>query len=268
MADKVEGKKAGAAQELAVVGDRTRFVLIHGDKGGVGKSVGASVLADRLMTAGVKVAIIDADTQNPDVLRMFEEADCPRIALNLRATDGWMDAMDFVHKNPGHTFVLSMPAGIGKEMKTEFADFVRFLKTFDKNGLAPELIMWWVINLFPDSVNLLEQALINHAGQFNQVVVVRNNIFGKPEDFIFWNESPLKSTLEKQGALTVDLPPLHLRIMKKLMDPEKIMPFSAALDPLMSDQIGFLPSEAHKLRTWIMEDVPTGLGQALKRLAA
>lgn len=268
MAEKGEGKKVADTREPQKPVERTRFVLIHGDKGGVGKSVCASALADRLMMGNKKVAIIDSDTQNPDVLRMFAEVDCPRIALNLRATDGWMDAMDFVHKNPGHTFVLSMPAGIGREMKAEFARFVSFLKTFNKNGLEPELVMWWIINLFPDSVNLLEQALINHADQFSQVVVVRNNIFGKPADFIFWNESPLKVELEKRGGLTVDMPPLHLRIMKKVMDPDKIMPFSASLDPLISDQIGFTASEAHMLKTWITEEVPAGLGQALVQLAA
>lgn len=229
----------------------------------------ASVLADLLMTAGVKVAIIDADTRNPDVIRMFEDADCPRIQLNLRATDGWMDAMDFVHANPEYTFVLSMPAGIGESMQQEFSDFVRFLKSFGKkDGQGAELIMWWVINLFPDSVNLLDRALVTHQGQFDQVVVVRNLAFGKPEDFIFWNESPLKVTLEKQGAVTVDLPTLHLRVMKKLMDPETIMPFSLACDPLMSQQIGFQPSEAFKLKTWLDVDVPAGLGKALARLVA
>lgn len=265
---RTETKKEGtpAVEQMPVANQQTRFVLLHGDKGGVGKSTAACVLADRLLVGGVKVAVIDADTRNPDVLRMFAEADCPRIALNLRATDGWMDAMDFVHQHPGHTFVLSMPAGIGESMRTEFTEFVRFLKSFDQAGQGTELIMWWVINLFADSVNLLQQALEHHAEHFNQVVVVRNGIFGKPEDFIFWNESALKPALEAKGALTVDLPPLHLRVMKKLMNPDSVMPFSMALNPLMSQEIGFVASEEFKLRNWLSEDVPKGLGKALSTL--
>jgi hypothetical protein len=248
--------------------DRTRFVLVHGDKGGVGKSMVSSVVADQLMTAGVKVAIIDADTRNPDVVRMFSDSECPHTCLNLRASDGWMDVIDFVHSHPGHTFVLSMPAGIGESMQQEFSDFVRFLKNFGKDGQSVQLVMWWVLNLFPDSVNLLKDALDAHKGQFDQVVVVRNNVFGIPADFIFWNESPLKTTVEAAGGLTVDLPALHLRVMKKLFDPAKIMPFSLAIKPEMAPALEFQPSERFKLESWFTEHVPAGLGEALTRLKA
>lgn len=264
MASKVDENKVVVSAEAVL--PVTRFVLVHGDKGGVGKSTAASVLADSLMSSGVKVAIIDADTRNPDVIRMFQEADCPRIALNLRAADGWMDAMDFVYQHPGYTFVLSMPAGIGESMQTEFSDFVRFLKNFQTGGRKVELIMWWVINLFSDSINLLARALTLHQGQFDQLVVVRNLAFGPPEQFILWEESPLKSELGKKGVLTVNLPALHLRVMKKLMDPDTMMPFSMAMDPVMCEQAGFMPSEAFKLRNWFTVDVPEGLGQALARL--
>lgn len=264
--------KAQLAESTASVGTtpiqgaRTQFVLVHGDKGGVGKSTVAQVIADRLLAAKIPVAIIDADTRNPDVLRMFAEADCPRIALNLRATDGWMDAMDFVHQHPGHTFVLSMPAGIGESMQAEFTDFVHFLKTFNKAGLETHLSMWWVMGSTPDSVNLLERALQSHANQFGQVVVVRNTIFGAPESFVFWNGSPLKTALEKQGAITVDLPPLHERIMTKLVNPACVMPFSAAQEPLMAEEIGFRPSELHKLSSWLTVEIPRDMGKGLKML--
>lgn len=262
-----EAKKAsGLPRSVAV--QETVFVLIHGDKGGVGKSMAACAVADQLMSNGVKVAVIDADTRNPDVMRMFSGADCPHTCLNLRASDGWMDVIDFVHSHPGYTFVLSMPAGIGESMHREFSDFVRFLRNFGNENHKVQLVMWWVLNLFPDSVNLLKDALTAHNGQFDQVVVVRNNVFGLPEDFIFWNESPLKSAVESAGGLTVDLPALHLRVMKKLFDPTRIMPFSTAIRPEMAPALDFQPSERFKLEAWFMEHVPAGLGLALSRLKA
>lgn len=253
--------------ETKVNSSRTRFVLAHGEKGGVGKSMTACVLADSLNAAGVPVAIIDADPRNPDVIRMFERVEeIPQIALNLRATDGWMDAMDFVHQHPGYTFVLSLPAGIGETMQQEFTAFVRFLKAFNNSGLSTELILMWVINLFADSVNLLDSALKTHGGQFDQVIVVRNQAFGEPGKFILWDESPLKETLEQQGGITVDLPPLHLRVTQKLLNPNTIMPFSMAIDPDMATSIGFTPSEQFVLSNWIKADVPKGLGAALERV--
>lgn len=245
---------------------KTRFIIVHGDKGGVGKSMVASVLVDLLMQAKISTAIIDADTRNPDVVRMFNNSDCPKICLNLRVSDGWMDVIDFVHANPGYTFILSMPAGIGESMQQEFGDFVRFLRSQAKNGNSVELHMWWVLNLFPDSVNLLKSALDAHPNQFDKVVVVRNNVFGLPADFIFWNESPLKIMVEAANGMTVDLPGLHLRVLKKLFDPSKILPFSIAIKHEMSDALEFMPSERAKLESWLMEHVPNGFGNALKDL--
>lgn len=247
----------------------TRFVFVHGDKGGVGKSMVASVLTDQIMQADLAVAVIDADTRNPDVIRMFKESNCEKIQLNLRVSDGWMDVMDFVHKHPGHTFIVSTPAGIGENMKTEFDDFVAFLRRFNKNGHRVELHLWWVLNHLPDSVNLLNAALEAHPDQFDKIVVVRNNVFGLPDDFIFWNESTLKSKLEAANKVsTVDLPALHLRVMKKLFDPQKILPYSLAMKEEMADAIDLMPSERAKLESWFVQHVPGGLGAPLRELTA
>lgn len=246
---------------------KIRFVMVHGEKGGVGKSMTAMVLADTLLSSGIPVAVIDADTRNPDVRRMFASSDCPNIAINLRATDGWMDVIDFVYQNSDRIFVLSMPAGIGESMEQEFTDFVRFLKELGtKTGRGSELSMWWVINLFPDSINLLQETVDQYGKDIDQVVVVRNNIFGTPDDFIFWNETPLKQTIEKKGGMTVDLPALYLRVTRKLFNPKHIMPFSLASLDDMHSNVGFLPSEGFKLQAWFNEHVPTGLGEALKHL--
>lgn len=242
-----------------------RMVFGHGDKGGVGKSTTAQVVADQLIRRGVSVAIIDADTRNPDMIRMYKNSDCPRVALNLRNPDGWMDMMDFIHSKPGHTFVMSLPAGIGESMQDEFRDFVKFLRNFEERGIKVEIVMWWVINLFADSVNLLARALEVHRDDFDKVVVVRNLIFGEPRAFVIWNECALRADLERQaGVLTVDLPPLHLRVMTRLMDPASILPFSEAVE--LASSIGFTPAEAHKLRSWVEDDVPAGLGAALQYL--
>lgn len=249
----------------------TRFIIVHGDKGGVGKSMTAGVLADALLVANKNVAVIDADTRNPDVVRMFNDSPCPKICLNLRVSDGWMDVIDFVSAHANSTFILSMPAGIGESMQKEFGDFVRFLRTMGQKavgGHRVELHLWWVMNLFPDSVNLLSTTLNTHQGDFDKIVVVRNNIFGQPEDFIFWNESNLKTTVESAGGLTVDLPPLHLRVLKKLFDPTKIVPFSVALRPEIAAALEFMPSEVSKLDSWFNEHVPKGFGTALTELKA
>ncbi|WP_205182599.1 hypothetical protein [Burkholderia sp. LMG 13014] len=225
--------------------------LIHGDKGGVGKSFFHHTFVDRALAGGVPMAVIEADTRNPDAIRVFEGlTDCQTI--NLRRDDGWMDVIDFIKQHPRQHVAVSLPAGIGESMKKEFTDFCRFLKT---KVPGAKIVLVWLINLFPDSVNLLYETWREIGEHVSKVVVVRNLIFGGEDQFFVWNESPLKADLEGRGVLTtVSLPALHLRVTTKLFaDPESAMPMTqAAANP---GAFSFLPSEQFKLENYVNHDL-------------
>lgn len=229
----------------------TRIIISHGDKGGVGKSMIASAIADYLKIKGEQVAIIDADTQNPDVDRMFGKF-LPCAQMNLRSDNGWMEVMDFVERHPGHTIVISTPAGIGEQMKDDIPRFAAFLADLDTPA---EMELWWTINLLPDAVNLLNDAYKSYGKYFTRTRVVRN-LFHSMSDarqFIFWDESTLKPKLEKSGGMTINFPALHLRVMSKLFNPENIMPFSDAIDASVGEAVGLTASERFKLKDWFRE---------------
>lgn len=228
---------------------RFRFIFVHGDKGGVGKSVTAQAIADFLHEQGEKVAIIDADTQNPDVERMFNSK-LPSIRISLRNEDGWMDVINFMMKNPGHNVVMNTPAGIGENIKTEIPMLAAFLAKEDVNM---DLELWWVMNLRHDSVNLLDRAISEYGKYFARTRVVCNMHFGEQHKFILWNESPMRAKLENSGGMTIYLPAIHVRVTNKLFDPQKIMPFSEAFDLVTGESIGFEHSERFKLEYWYRE---------------
>lgn len=229
----------------------TRIIISHGDKGGVGKSMIAAAIADYLNTNGELVAIIDADTRNPDVDRMFGKH-LPCVQMNLRAENGWMEAMDFVVQHPGYTIVVSTPAGIGEDMKNDIPRFAAFLADLETPA---EMELWWTINLLPDAVNLLGEAYKSYGKYFTRVRVVRNlfHSMGDARQFIFWDESILRPQLEKKGGLTINFPALHLRVMSKLFNPDKIMPFSEAIDAGVGESVGLSASERFKLKDWFRE---------------
>lgn len=270
-------KRSGAAVEgdVAVVESPDRKVagspgaevfnqkifLVHGDKGGVGKSFAHHVVVDRALSQHVPMAVIEADTRNPDAIRVFEGlTDCQTI--NLRKDDGWMDVIDFIKAHPDKHVAISLPAGIGESMQKEFVDFCRFLNT--KVAGKPEIVLMWLINLFPDSVNLLYETWRDLGQHVAKVIVVRNLIFGPQDQFFVWDESELKADLERRGvAITISLPALHLRVTTKLFaDPTSAMPMSqAAANPQV---FRFQPSEQFKLENYVHHDLSDPLSQLWK----
>lgn len=232
----------------------SKFIVIHGDKGGVGKSVVAQAMADYLMMSGVKVAIVEADTQNPDVARMFS-GNLPVAQTNVRSENGWMDVMDFVVNHPGHAIIMNTPAGIGEYMKADMESFAAYLKA---QALPVEMELWWVMNIQHDSVNLLNEAYKAYGKFFTRLRVVCNLHFaGGHNDplgpFVLWHESPLKTQIEKNQGLTIPFPALHIRVVAKVLDPLKIMPFSDAVDAGVGESVGLGPAERWKLQQWLLD---------------
>lgn len=234
------------------VKETTRFIIIHGDKGGVGKSFVAQAVADFLSNRDEKVAIIDADTRNPDVSRMFS-ASIPCIQANLRSGNGWMDVMDFVINHPGHTILMNTPAGIGEYMKADMESFVSFLKEQDA---AVEMELWWTMNIQHDSVNLYQEAYKSYGHYFARQRVICNLHFANGDSsqqgpFFLWNESTLRTKIEKSGGKTIYFPGLHLRVVAKIFAPGVIMPFSEAMDAAVGETVGLQHSERWKLQEWL-----------------
>lgn len=232
----------------------SKIIFIHGDKGGVGKSMVAQSLADYLMSTGAKVAIVEADTRNPDVARMFS-GNLPVAQTNVRSENGWMDVMDFVVQYPGYTIIVNTPAGIGEYMKEDMESFSAFLKT---QATPVEMELWWVMNIQHDSVNLLNEAYTAYGKFFTRLRVVCNLHFaGGRNDplgpFVLWHESPLKTRIEKNQGLTIPFPALHIRVVAKVLDPSKIMPFSDVLVAGVGESVGLGTAERWKLQQWVMD---------------
>lgn len=239
------------ASDLPSVEPRTRLIFIHGDKGNVGKSFLARALADFLNGQSVKVAVIDADTQNPDVFEMFKKTlSCAK--ANIRSENGWMVAMDFITSHVGHTIILNTPAGIGEYMKNDLSFLLIFLKSQD---ISVEMELWWMMNANHDSVNLFSKSYDRYGQHFIRVRVVCNLHYsnGSKAPFLLWDESPLRTKIEKTGGMTIYFPGLHIRVVKKIIAPIKVIPFSHAVDVAAGESVGFEHCERWKLQQWLMD---------------
>lgn len=230
-------------------------IIFHGDKGGVGKSWTCSVFTDFLVKQQIPVALVDGDTRNPDVSRMFGDS-IPVSNANLREHDGWMDLTDFMMAHQDKVIVISMPAGIGNELRKEAARFGQTIQM-----LKRPVSMFWVINRLPDSVNLLNEALAAIGEYLQNKFVVKNLFFGDEGKFSRWDLSETRKRFEKSGGVTVKLTELHERTVDKLYaDNDNIMPFSAAVVAVNAADTsphGLTPSENMELICWLQDNHKT-----------
>lgn len=223
--------------------------IFHGDKGGVGKSWACSVFTDWLLKRKFPCSLIDGDTRNPDVSRMFGDS-IAVLNANLRVHDGWMDLADFMIAHSSEATVISMPAGIGGDFKREAARF------FDTAQMLQRPVwMFWVINRLPDSINLLHEALAVVGDKLAGKVVIKNLFFGDADKFSRWDNSQARQKFESSGGQTILLGELHERVVDKLFaDNENIMPFSAAASPIHDASHSphqLTPSENMELVLWL-----------------
>lgn len=232
-------------------GGRPVFIF-HGDKGGVGKSWTCSVFTDWLVKRKIPISLVDGDTRNPDVSRMFGDS-IPVINANLRVHEGWMDLTDFMIAHPDEAIIVSMPAGIGGDFKREAP---RFFDTVEM--LNRPVSMFWVINRLPDSVNLLAEAMAVVGNKLHSKIVVKNLFFGDEDKFSRWDSSETRKRFEATGGQTLCLSELHERTVDKLFaDNENIMPFSAAVVPVQDiakSTHKLTPSENMELIMWLQEN--------------
>jgi len=225
-----------------------RCIIVQGDKGGVGKSFVARALADYLRNKEEKLLIIDSDTSNPDVSRMFE-SHLPCKLADLDNGDGWMDVIDYIVGYKDHTIIINTPGGIGKHMKKHIKLLVDYLS---KQNIPLEL--WWTLSLNHDAVNLLENAYKEYGHHFAKLRVVCNLHFsdGNHAPYCLW-EGPFRSNIENAGGMTIWFPGLHIRVVNKLFNPANVIPFSVAVDASLGEAVGLTTSEQYKLMGWCEE---------------
>jgi hypothetical protein len=149
-----------------------------------------------------------------------------------------------------------MPAGIGSELRKEASRFGQNVQM-----LKRPVSMFWIINRLPDSVNLLNEALVTLGGILKNKIVVKNLFFGDEDKFTRWDSSEAKQSFEKSGGVTITLTELHERAVDKLFaDNDNIMSFSSAavaINATAKSPHGLTPSENMELVGWLQDNHKT-----------
>ena len=189
----------------------TPMYYIGGSKGGVGKSLLSFALVDYLLNQEISVLLVDTDTDNPDVFKAHKDLALPNLHCRLNSlddADGWADLLDTVQSYPEHVVVVNAAART-KTSTTSYGDIMQGAL----REMQRELTVFWVINRYRDSIELLHS--FQEAFPDVAIHVCRNLYFGEADRFDLYNSSKAREAVEKAGE-TLDFPAVAGRVVEWL----------------------------------------------------
>lgn len=180
--------------------------FIGGEKGGVGKSVVARVLAQYFIDKQKPFVALDADVSHGALLRHY--GDVTR-AVDLSSVES-ADQI-FTLAADGHARVLVDLPAQSEHALSRWMGEAGIVPLAQESGV--QLVFWHVMDDGKDAVTTLGRLLERHAGKAAFVVVTN---FGRGKDFSLLDGSPARAKAEAAGASFLALPELHPPAMKKI----------------------------------------------------
>jgi hypothetical protein len=184
----------------------TTIHLIGGEKGGVGKSVVARLLAQSFVDRTQPFTAFDADRSNGALLRYYgdfsERIDLDRLESADRILESAIGADQPV--------LVDLPAQSHRALERWFEQ-TDVLRCAREEGVS--IVFWHVTDGGFDSVTHLER-LLDTLGSSVQFVVVQN--LGRSRDFSQFDASPARQRVLELGGQIVALPELDPTVMYKI----------------------------------------------------
>ena len=217
-----------------------RIHFVGGEKGGVGKSVLARVLAQYYIDRNKPFSAFDADLSHGALVRYYGEFSKPVDISDFESADQIAE----VCAEQGCDVLVDLAAQSARSVDRWIAEsgLVDFA-----NEMGLVVTLWHVMDDGSDSVRLLEKTLDTY-GVGPEYVIVRNH--GRGSDFSLFDESEAKAKAESFGANIIDLPELHGGAMRKI-DRVGASLWAAAnnKDETLGPSLGML--ERQRVKVWL-----------------
>jgi hypothetical protein len=180
--------------------------FIGGEKGGVGKSVVARLLAQYCIDRGVPFVAVDADASNRTMTRFYSDYVRP---VDLTQVES-IDEIVGLALVSDRRVLVDLPAQAERALAKWVADAGIF-ELAKECGI--ELVFWHVLDEGKDSLMALDRLLALH-GSAARYCVVKN--FGRAKDFSLFDGSETREKALGLGATILDLPELQEGAMRKI----------------------------------------------------
>ncbi|MES2258326.1 MAG: protein mobD [Pseudomonadota bacterium] len=198
------------------------ILIAGGSKGGVGKSVVCVGIIDTVRSRGDVPLLIESDTSNPDVLKMYKD-EIRTETIDLDEANGWIDFINVCDAYRDGPVIVNTAARNNRGVSAHGVMLNNAL-----GELARRIVTFWVINRQRDSLELLSEYM--RAMQGSALHVVRNAYYGDEHKFELYNGSRLRKQVEEAGGQSLLFPDLADRVSDDLYS--KRLSIDAALKQL------------------------------------
>ena len=213
--------------------------FIGGEKGGVGKSVTARVLAQYFIDHNRAFTGFDTDRSHSSFTRFYEGYASPVVVDSFEGLDTIVNGFE---SNPEQNVIVDLAA----QTLAPLARWIKesdLLDVFDELGVAVNF--WHVLDDGKDSSELLG-TLIDTFGTRPNYIVVQN--YGRGSDFGMLLASSSLAKATAAGAQVITLPRLHEASMRKI-DAHNSSFWKAVNDREGAHALGLL--ERQRVKSWL-----------------
>lgn len=186
---------------------QSKIHLIGGEKGGVGKSMVARLLAQYFIDHAMPFTGYDTDRSHGALLRFYAGYASPVLADRYEALDAIIET---AAGQPGQRMLVDLAAQTHAPL-VKWMDESGVLDLAELNGMA--MHYWHVMDSGRDSVDLLAR-LLDQFGARLRYVLVKNQIRG--DDFSQLERSGELTRARELGAQVITLKHLHDPVVQKI----------------------------------------------------
>ncbi|MDP9084589.1 MAG: mobilization protein [Pseudomonadota bacterium] len=218
----------------------TNIHLIGGEKGGVGKSLVARLLAQYMIDNSIPFLGFDSDRSHGALLRFYGGYASPILIDSYESLDVIVQA---AVENPDQRILVDLAAQTNDQL-TQWMDDSQLLEVAPEIGL--HIRYWHVMDSGRDSVDLLKRLMDRHGPRLNYTLVL-NQLRGN--DFRILDGSGEKERALALGATIVTLNRLHQSSMIKI--DAGSLSFWAVTNKNDGDAGGLGVLERQRVKVWL-----------------
>jgi len=214
--------------------------FIGGEKGGIGKSVLARVLAQYWIDRRIPWRGFDGDLSHGALVRYYADFATPLDVERLEALDTLLET---AAAEPEGRLLIDLAAQSERHLHAwlESADVPQL-----STELSVRLVLWHVMDEGKDSVTLLER-LIGRYGDSVSYVVVLNQ--GRGESFELFEQAEVREQVREMEIPVITLRDLHRATMRKIDRLDKSFWAAAHNDAPAGESLGLM--ERQRVKVWL-----------------
>ena len=214
--------------------------FIGGEKGGVGKSVVARVVAQYFIDRGLPFLGFDTDRSHGSLLRFYSDFASPIVVDRYESLDTIVESAS---ENPEKRILVDLAAQTHEPL-VKWMDESGVLETAGELGLT--VTYWHVMDSGKDSVDLLKKLFDRFGSRLNYVLVL-NELRG--DSFDIFERSGEKDRALGLNARMISLRRLHETVINKI--DAGSTSFWAAKNKSDHDTTGLGLLERQRVKVWL-----------------